>query len=185
LIWFYLVFAVLSFCAAFSDLLFFRIPNSVVLAIFGVFILKVLVFPNVNYPYLPFLVFAMTLILGYLLYAFKIMGAGDVKFLSVASMWATPTELIGFIFMVCISGGILAIIYLNYNHWINLSQVWIISSLSNLLGKDNFKRVFGEKSLHMMVGTSKNNQHKISPLMPYGVAIFFGCCFVTATKIWG
>jgi Flp pilus assembly protein protease CpaA len=185
LIWFYLVFLGLSFCIALSDLLFFRIPNSLVLALLGLFILKILVFSDAPNPFLPFLACAMTFIIGYLLYTFKIMGAGDVKFLSVASLWAVQTDLISFIFVVVIAGGLLALLYLNFNSWMALIQAWIISLLSNLWGKDNFIRIFGEKSLNMKVEGFKDNKHQVSTLMPYGVAIFCGCCFITAAQVWG
>ncbi|MBL0942084.1 MAG: prepilin peptidase [Alphaproteobacteria bacterium] len=185
MIGFYLVFLGLSFCVALSDLLFFRIPNSLVLALLGLFILKSLVFPDGHNPFLPFLACALTLIIGYLLYAFKIMGAGDVKFLSVASLWAVQTNFISFMLVVVIAGGILALVYLNFNSWMALLQTGIISLLSKLWGKDNFIRIFGEKSLNMKVEVFKDNKRQRSTLMPYGVAIFCGCCFITAAQIRG
>lgn len=185
MIWFYLIFFGLSFCIALNDFLFFRIPNTLVLAIFGLFILKIIAFPDAHNPIFSLLVCVMTLMVGFFFYALKIMGAGDVKFLSVASLWAAQTSFLSFIFVVVIAGGILALLYLNFNSWIAFIQAGIISSLSNLWGKDNFIRIFGEKSLNMTVKTFKDTKRKNSTLLPYGVAIFCGCCFITAAEVWG
>ena len=74
--------------AAVTDVLSYRIPNGLVIALFALFV----VVAAVNWSVVPWLSHAAAAFIifcaGVLLYAIRQMGAGDVKLLAVAALWS-------------------------------------------------------------------------------------------------
>ena len=84
----WLAFVAIMVAAAVTDLISYRIPNGLVIALFALFV----VVAAVNWSEVPWLshVAAAAIIFGacVLLYAVRQMGAGDVKLLAVVALWS-------------------------------------------------------------------------------------------------
>ena len=84
----WLAFVAIMVAAAVTDVLSYRIPNGLVIALFALFVVAA----AVNWSEVPWLSHAAAAIIifcaGALLYAIRQMGAGDVKLLAVAALWS-------------------------------------------------------------------------------------------------
>lgn len=81
--WF-LPFAIpIAIWVSYSDMKYMKIPNKAVMALFGVFVIVGLIaLPLADYPW-RFLHLAVVLLIGFLLNALGLIGAGDAKFAAV------------------------------------------------------------------------------------------------------
>ena len=110
----WLAFVALMVAAAVIDLLSYRIPNQLVLALFALFI----VVAALNWSEVPWLSHLAAAILifgaGILLYAIRQMGAGDVKLLAVVALWSGVFPLPRLMVFVSVCGliGMLTLIVL-------------------------------------------------------------------------
>jgi len=110
--WF--LFAAILLAAAVTDLVSYRIPNSLVVALLALFV----VLAALNWSSVAWLSHIGAAILvfgaGIFLYALKQMGAGDVKLLAVVALWAGVFALPALLFFVSICGllGLLVIVVL-------------------------------------------------------------------------
>ena len=169
---FYFGFFVLSLIAALTDFLFYKIPNILIIMILcGTGIKIFLEHSSVDF-YLTGLIFMTTLLSGYLLYAFKIMGAGDAKFLSASVLWIAPQEVIDYLILVAVSGGILAACYI---FWSSKIDLWRSKLIECFQKTPSFSKcgIIG-KYLHttFVPANAHNMWSKI--LIPYGISIFTG-----------
>ena len=168
----YLGFLAASFIAALSDLLFYRIPNALIATILaGVGFKLFLEHPNTDY-YLTALIFLITLLSGYLLYAFRIMGAGDAKFLSASILWLMPQDVPSYLVIISISGGILSIFYIFWHSYIDSLRINLIERMK---GSCIFNQDWMFKTSLQSSFTYANTDSVWSKtLVPYGVSIFTG-----------
>ncbi|MFA6279391.1 MAG: prepilin peptidase [Bdellovibrionales bacterium] len=95
--------------AAASDAARYRIPNAACAALLLLFPLYIYAAPITIHWEKNLMVFAVTLVLGYLLFLKNWVGAGDIKFLSVTSLWAGPSFIALLLTITAISGGLLAL----------------------------------------------------------------------------
>lgn len=97
-------FVLIVLAAAVSDVISYRIPNVLVLALAGVFI----VWAAVNYAQTAWLshfgAALLCLVAGFALYQFRQMGAGDVKLLTAVALWAGLSGLIALLLFMSLSG---------------------------------------------------------------------------------
>ena len=94
--------------AAFSDFLKFVIPNQVCVAIAALYPLYVLAMPDVDWAggiACGVIVFA----LGFVFFALRLTGGGDVKMLSAVSIWAGPPLILPFLIVTAFAGGVLSL----------------------------------------------------------------------------
>lgn len=102
--------AVTMVIAAINDARKYRIPNLACLALIVLFPFWGLTAPT-PIPWLEHLVvFALTLFVGYGLYARKWAGAGDIKLLAAISLWAGPAFWGVFFFVTATTGGLLSLV---------------------------------------------------------------------------
>jgi prepilin peptidase CpaA len=106
-------FTVLALVAAYADARSYRIPNWISLALAGLFVIAVLVAVAVNgQPILNFwpniLIGAAILGLGYALYLFTGMGAGDAKLAAAIGLWTGFYGLYMWTFMLAVAMAMLA-----------------------------------------------------------------------------
>lgn len=145
--------------AAIHDFLFYRIPNWVVLLIIGSFFLKSLVLIGMGADFgiliQPTLTFGVALIVGFMLFAFGVLGAGDAKLLAACSLWMAEINSLQFITLVSISGGILALSYIFFKNPLAFIRQLLLSKIVNNYGG-------------ITLPTNKEN------MVPYAVAIFAG-----------
>ena len=165
-------FLLLSFLAAVTDFLFYRICNVFVLGILAISCLKL----GLSYPHADLffsgLVFITTLFSSYLLYSFKVLGAGDAKFLSASILFITPASYVPmYLVVMSLCGGILSILYLFFHDYLDRIRLKIIGFLKDShisltflgISKETFEASF----------TFSDEGKKWSKiLVPYGIAIF-------------
>lgn len=106
-----LVFVGFLAAAAIIDLRRFIIPDAIVVALLGLWPLWVVL--NGHNPIgFTLLGAAVTFAFGVILFAFGLMGGGDVKLMTVVALWAEPAGLPGFLLYTSIAGGMLSIYWL-------------------------------------------------------------------------
>ncbi len=94
--------------ASISDIVSRRIPNASVLAVLGLFVLWSLFSPPSALTG-ALIVGVISFVVFYLLYAFKIMGAGDAKLFAAVSLFAGPAFFGPFTMGTVFAGGLMAI----------------------------------------------------------------------------
>jgi prepilin peptidase CpaA len=107
-----LVFAVLLIWAAVEDIQRLTISNWVSLGIVGLYPIHVLTSPvGVDWPWSVVIAFG-TFAVGFILFALKMVGGGDVKLLSATSLWSAPALFPSFIMFTAIAGGVVGLVIL-------------------------------------------------------------------------
>ena len=102
------LFAGLLVWAAWSDLRSYVIPNRICLAIAALYPAHVLALGSFAPVPGAFAAAAATFAAGFALFAFRVAGGGDVKLMTAVALWAGPTQIVGFLFMTALAGGLLA-----------------------------------------------------------------------------
>lgn len=147
------LFLALLLAAALTDIAYYKIPNVIVLAMLALYPFYVLANP-VPVDWLWALgVAAISLAIGFVLFAKGIFGAGDVKLATVMLLWAGPDLAVLALFICSMIGLAMALVMLS-------PLRFVIAGALTSIGQ----KKFGESFL------AKN--------MPYGVAISAGGFFV-------
>jgi prepilin peptidase CpaA len=141
--------------AAVSDFKSFTIPNHyslVVASLFCLAFLSVTLFTSDVTIFLSFtshlMAFAVTLGITALMYALKLLGAGDSKLMASVGLWLGLTGLVPFLFYMSVAGGVLA-------------------GVTLYLKKKPMQETPLEGS---WIDTSQKGENRL----PYGIAIAFG-----------
>lgn len=109
--------AALLVAAAYFDARSFRIPNWVWMGLIGLFPLYVLS-SSQEIEWLHHAgVFAVVLVIGFVLFAGNFAGAGDVKMLAAISLWAGPNFIGVLLVITAFAGGLLALGYATMAYW--------------------------------------------------------------------
>ncbi len=164
---FHWLFLGICFLAALQDFLYFKIPNYCVGALIILFIIKVIVLQDVADLYFPLLVFAGVLTGGFVLYSFKLLGAGDAKLLAATAMWASEFNLLAFVVFTALAGGIISLLYLWLGRTFESTRVLAVNLFSSVLVNK------GQKAEVTELASAPKR------VIPYGVAIFVGSVVVT------
>ncbi len=110
----WVLFVALTLVAAYIDLVSYRIPNSLVLALIALFLVVALLHRN-EVEWLSHLGAGIVVLgAGIFLYGIRQMGAGDVKLLTALALWAGVIPLVPLLFYVSLCGlaGMLVIVLL-------------------------------------------------------------------------
>lgn len=110
----WVLFVALTLVAAYIDLVSYRIPNSLVLALIALFLVVALLHRN-EVEWLSHLGAGIIILgAGIFLYGIRQMGAGDVKLLTALALWAGVIPLVPLLFYVSLCGlaGMLVIVLL-------------------------------------------------------------------------
>lgn len=151
-------FAALVFSAGINDILTFRIPNRLALAVALLYPAYVVAAP-VPVDWLSAAGLAgASLVLGFILFSRGYCGAGDVKLFAAVALWGGPQLFLPFLFMTTLAGGVIALFM-----WLQL-------------------RFGGSPSLVLALRTASD------PLigkqqMPYGAAIAVAALYVAFTLL--
>jgi prepilin peptidase CpaA len=164
-------FLVACFVAAFWDFIFYKIPNEIIVFMIILFALRVLLLENLEQAYIPVCIFMGTLVLGYILYFFKIIGAGDAKLIAVSSLWVAPQYYSSFLLLMSFAGGVLGILYYFMNAPISYVRVLCV----NVLKKISF---VDKGSLEEVIQAPLREGEKKKIYVPYGIAVFVGAVMV-------
>lgn len=104
--------AVLLGCAAFTDILYRKIPNAIPASIVALFAVAAVIFPE-NFNWIGSLAVAgAVLAAGVGLFAWGKVGGGDVKLLVACSLWAGVDGIGAMLVLTALSGGVLALLQL-------------------------------------------------------------------------
>lgn len=165
-------FIIASLAAALYDFIYYKIPNGLIGVLLVLFLVRQLtltpfgdwLFPNTLL--LPLGVIVLIMLIGFVLFRFSLLGAGDVKFLAVTSAWAcVHQQLSTYLIVVSILGGVLGLIYLKGANKILLARIWLSSKLTQY-----FKGPFlSEDRLDLHA-----SEYGTKVMVPYGVAIGLG-----------
>lgn len=151
------------FFAAVYDFLFYKIPNWLVAMLISVFYLKsglnIMMGEPLSILVHPSITFVVFLVVGFLLFAIGIMGAGDAKLLAACSLWTTEINSMHFIMLVAFSGGILATCYLIFKKPLAFIRELLLSKIVNKF-----------ESVPLII--------KEENMVPYAVAIFGGLAWL-------
>jgi prepilin peptidase CpaA len=180
---FYIIFSLLSCCAAVFDFLFYRIPNIICILIALFFFAGSTLFYPLDYLMEALLFSAGTFGVCFLLYAVRVLGAGDAKFLAVAALWAGGVNFSLFILTISICGGLLGLFYLFASNEINKIRLKINIFLTKFL-QDSILWTFYKRYKDLPFTSNRLEENK-KVILPYGVAICGGCLAITYIKIWG
>lgn len=159
------------FIAAVWDFLYWEIPNEVTLFIIALFAIKLVVVGDFSHLLTPLLFALASLVIGFVLFFFKVLGPGDSKLIAACALWFAPTLFWQFLLAMAVFGGVLGIVYhlgFVYVNALRGACVRIIKS-----GFEKFP----------IVGVREIPEPPMRELavIPYGVAIFFGAlvaCFI-------
>lgn len=105
-------FGALLVVASCFDVLSLRIPNIIPLGLVGLFALQLLVEPGVRAPLDHFLAMAVMLLILVPVFAWDMLGGGDVKLLAAVALWLGMQKLAALLILVGIVGGIFALFWL-------------------------------------------------------------------------
>jgi prepilin peptidase CpaA len=153
-----LLFAGLTVAAAISDVRSLIIPNRYSLTIALLYPIYVLTAPQPVNWLGGLAVGTGIIVVGFLFYARNWIGGGDAKLLAAIGLWAGPFQLIDFLFLTAIAGGIMSII------------LWLRH------------RMLRAPALSMIF-TTETDQNFTKQPMPYGVAVSIGALYVAFTLI--
>ena len=107
-----ILFILVHICIGKYDFSFYRIPNALLAALLILYGFYAPFYLGLEQILNSLIVFSVVLFSGFLLYAFKFMGAGDIKYLAVASIWVGTQNILQLLILIAIVGGILGIFYL-------------------------------------------------------------------------
>lgn len=146
------IFACLLISAAVSDFRQYLIPNSICLAIVGLYPIY-LAFSSLPIDWVGGLIAgAAVLAIGIGLFSLGVTGGGDVKLLAATALWAGTERVLPLLLVMSLAGGVLALAY------------WLAQ------GRD------GEKAEADGDGSELQAMTKVR--LPYGIAIATGGLFV-------
>ncbi|MCW5746695.1 MAG: prepilin peptidase [Alphaproteobacteria bacterium] len=160
-------FAAIALMAALGDWSRFIIPNRLSLAVVGVWAFHALLLVLQGQSPLiilwSILIALAVFLVGFGLFAARLLGGGDVKFLAAATLWAAPDYVIPFIVIVTVSGALLGLAFLipGLGH-----------SPQEIAPADGAPATDEAKSTVVTAG-------RLGRKMPYGLAIAVGCVAVS------
>src|SRR5437016_1446584 len=94
------------------DFSFYRIPNVLLGALLVLYGFYAPFYMGIEDIMISLVIFAIVLAISFALFAGKIIGGGDAKYLATASLWMGAHGIMQFLFIVALLGGLLGIIYL-------------------------------------------------------------------------
>lgn len=101
-------FAGLLVWAAWSDLRDYIIPNRISIAIAALYPAHILAAGSVSAIPGALIVASLVFAVGFAFFALRIAGGGDVKLMTAAALWAGQAQIIEFLFVTALAGGVLA-----------------------------------------------------------------------------
>ncbi len=168
----------ISLVAALYDFMFYKIPNSLVLAL-CVFAIPYFVFfvPN-NMILLTLGISFVLLAVGFVCNHFGWMGAGDAKLLSVASLWVAPEHIPAMILVMALLGGFLALTFVTLALSIDMIRTKVITGTRPLMDRvpilaDYYKADF----------VPSYASEKLKTPIPYGIAIALALVYICLINI--
>jgi prepilin peptidase CpaA len=153
-----LAFAALCIASAVSDVRNLTIPNRYCLSIALLYPVHVLA-TGQGVDWLGGLIVAAgILVAGFLLFAFKLLGAGDAKFMAAIGLWAGPDLFVHFLIITALGGGLMSV------------TLWLRHRASRTPALS-------------LLGASDVDPEFVKQPMPYGVPVAAGALYVAFTLV--
>ena len=170
------LFTLINIMIGVYDFSFFRIPNLLLGLLLVLYAFFAPIYLDFHTILSSLAVFFLMLVLGFSLYALKIIGAGDAKFISVASLWFGVHGIIPLLFFTSLVGGGLAIIYLIFRDHVGRFSDWVWLKFQKAEKMyPNLQNVW----IGSGKGPEKEKRENIgSRMIPYGIAIAAGSIIV-------
>jgi prepilin peptidase CpaA len=182
---FFTLFSIVALVIAFFDFLFYRIPN-VLVAFGGLLFLGFIslgALSGFDWGSLKdsLIIGGLTFLAGLIFYLLKWMGAGDVKFMTLTSLWSAYVgSYFAFLMMMSLAGGGIAVLCYFFPGPIDRTRLKVVEVSKNLLkGSGFFMKYANDPFIHMETGERRNIK------VPYGIAIFCGAIFVNYVLLKG
>ena len=106
---FWLVLVVLCLAAAATDVRSYRIPNAIPIAVALLLLVRLAVVGSWHDVWLALMVGSIALTIGFGLFMLGWLGGGDVKLIAALSLWAGPERVYEFVYVIALSGGVMAL----------------------------------------------------------------------------
>lgn len=149
------------FAAAVTDLKSRRIPNGLVLVVLA-FAMMVQLLSGRDTLWLSLIIAGAVFVVGAVLTRFDVVGGGDTKMISAATVLVPPATVPGLLLCIALAGGILSLFYLGAS--------WLVRRDTAPAAGD---AVPGASEFDHLVRLEAARMRANEP-MPYGVAIFGG-----------
>ena len=121
-------FSALMVYAAYSDLKSYTLPNFISLLLMAGFALIMLILqPPLSASGWHVVVGAILFVVGFILFATGLFGGGDVKVIAALGLWLGPMNVLSFLTLMAIFGGVLALALLVFRK-IKIPQHWLDNS---------------------------------------------------------
>lgn len=154
------------------DFSFYRIPNLLLGALLVLYGLSAPFYMTTGNILKALAVFAIIFVIGLILYAFKLIAVGDVKYLAVASLWVGFPGVVQLILLIAVMGGLVAIIYLLLKDHVARLSDWMWSQIQKL---EEHYPIFQSVWIGSGIGPELGKRENINlRMVPYGVAIAIG-----------
>ncbi|MEP1444111.1 MAG: prepilin peptidase [Hyphomicrobiales bacterium] len=123
-------FSALMIYAAYSDLKAYTLPNFISLLLMAGFVIVMLVLqPPLSAIGWHIGVGAILFVIGFLMFATGLFGGGDVKVIAALGLWLGPVNVLPFLTLMAIFGGVLALTLIVFrkikipDHWLKHSAI--------------------------------------------------------------
>jgi Flp pilus assembly protein protease CpaA len=154
------------------DFSFYRIPNVFLGALLVLYAFYATLYLDFNTILYSLVIFVVIFALGFALYALKAIGAGDAKYIAVASLWFGLHGIVPLLFLTSVVGGGLAIVYLIFRDPVGRASDWTWSKIQK--AEMSYPKL---QSIWVGSGTGPEREKREnidSRVIPYGVAIATG-----------
>lgn len=121
-------FSALMVYAAYSDLKSYRLPNFISLILMvGFAVVMAVLQPPLSAVGWHIGVGAILFVVGFILFATGLFGGGDVKVIAALGLWLGPVNVLPFLMLMAVFGGVLAVVLLVFRK-IRIPQKWLENS---------------------------------------------------------
>lgn len=166
------IYVLINAVIAMYDFTFYRIPNLLLGALLVLYGLSAPFYISLEGLITSLVVFAAVLGIGLLLYAAKVIGAGDAKYLAVVSIWSGFPGVVQLVFYVALFGGGIAILYLVLRDHIARVSDWVWEKFQKM---EECCPIIQSVWMGSGQGPEKGKREKVDTRMvPYGIAIAAG-----------
>ena len=160
------------FIIAVYDFSFYRIPNFLLGVLMVLYVFYASLYLDLNTILSSLGIFVIILVVSFGLYAFKLVGAGDAKYISATSLWFGAHGIVPLLFIVSLAGGVLALVYLVLRDHVGRFSDWVWLKIQK--GETLYPTL-----QHVWIGSGsgpeKGQRENIgSRMIPYGIAIAAG-----------
>ncbi|HXF91095.1 MAG TPA: prepilin peptidase [Candidatus Nitrosotenuis sp.] len=159
------------------DFMYFTLPNKLFYALFYLF--PFYVFASTNYPLLyNYGLFLIFVVIGFILFALSLFEAGDAKLLAVSTLWVGWHNLIVFLLVMSLLGGVIGLSYVYSDVYIHR----FAKTCREIVKKNPFlSRIISFFVANLQIMEAKIAQMQERRLIPYGIAI----SLATILVLWG